>query len=116
VNRKMVALVLIGAMIAVPMVLANYRKNDCDTQTGTYGIAIASVVGLFNDNGQLIDSDHDWDGGVKPGATLPSGWSAPNVGNGATGSTWAKTSSYTYVLDEYEDIYELVKAIARVDA
>ncbi len=117
-NRKMVALVLAGMIVATVATVLAWDKTDLDTETGAYGIAIAVVRANFS-NGDIVASDHDHDGGWKPGVTPPEGWSATNVGNCGTipdkdyppwDSVWA--DSYTYILDQYNRIKEYVSASA----
>ena len=114
-NRKMVALVLAGAMIAVPIVLA-WDMTDSDTQTGTWGIAIAVVRANFDENLRVTAFDRDHDGGFKPGVDPPSGWdySYTESHGGGTGSTFVFQSHTTYIKDNNGVLKDTVYASAQV--
>ena len=118
-NRKMVALVLAGMIVATVATVLAWDDTDMDIKQGSYGIAIAVVRANYNAQGKITAWDGDYDGGWKPGVTPPEGWSATNVGNCGTipdkdyppwDSVWA--DSYTYILDQYNRIKEYVSASA----
>jgi len=63
VNGKMVALVLIGAMVMTMAAVLAYDLYDSDTENGTYGIAHAWVGADLDESGYIEHHYHGGHGG-----------------------------------------------------
>jgi len=114
-KRKMVALVLAGMIVATVATVLAWDKTDLDTETGAYGIAIAVVRANFS-NGDIVASDHDHDGGWKPGYSPPSGWDKDVDHEYKIDYIWdyAYTKCWTYIYDDENHLQETVYAYAIV--
>ena len=111
-NRKMVALVLIGAMVMTMAAVLAYDLYDSDTENGTYGIAHAWVGADLDESGYI---EHHYHGGHGGWVYHPSGYtqqcSEQDMGSQYGASTQWTTVVYNgsghrmEVLDAYARVY-----------
>ena len=113
-NRKMVALVLAGMMVATVAVVFAWDMTDSDTQTGTWGIAIAVVRANFDEN--LRVTAYTRYAGGSWYSSHPSGWTLDESISygGGIGSTFVFQSHTTYIKDNNGVLKDTVYASAQV--
>jgi uncharacterized protein RhaS with RHS repeats len=114
-NRKMVALVLAGAMIAVPIVLA-WDMTDTDSDVGSHGYVRADATVRANFNEYLRVTAYTRYAGGSWYSSHPSGWTLDESISygGGIGSTFVSAACSVRAIDENNHQRDYASASARV--
>jgi len=106
-NRKMVALVLIGTIAMIPLALGgNNPRGDhphirTDTACDSTACCTAWLCAWTDESGLIIDSQHDASGRWVGGSPPHEGWTLrPKIHSKGHTSTHAWTDARTWVYDE----------------
>jgi len=115
-NRKMVALVLAGMIVATVTTVLAWDDTDLDVHSGTWVTSISVVRANYDAQGKITAWDHDHDGGWKSGVTPPSGWYTTFVEDHglASDNTYCYQWRREYAKDENNITQESVLSYARL--